>query len=313
MSETDPNSLSLPDLARRVVEHPSTEHLLKAARDEDLADRGDITSRSVIREDATTRTVLTAREPGVISGLAMVTAVLDAFRARARFRAHTADGERCDRGDVLGEIEGSTRDILTVERTVLNLVGQLSGVATATRGYVDLVTGTRAAVCETRKTVPGMRRLQKYAVRCGGGFLHRLGLHDAALFKDNHLAALPEGPLDLTLVPALERVRETRDLRFVMVEVDTLVQFEELLKIESDLLDIVLLDNMCARTLEQAVARRDAVRPRWRLEASGGITRETISAIAASGVDRISVGALTHSVRCLDVGLDTVPATEPVA
>jgi nicotinate-nucleotide pyrophosphorylase (carboxylating) len=311
MAETDPNSLTLADLARRVVEHPSTERLLQAAREEDLGDRGDVTSRSIIREGATTRTVLRSREPGVVAGLAVIPAVLDVFRARARFVARAADGDRCDRGDVLGEFEGSTRDILTVERTVLNLVGQLSGVATATRGYVDLVTGTRAAVCETRKTVPGMRALQKYAVRCGGGQLHRLGLHDAALFKDNHLAALPRGPLDQTLVPALDRVRESGDLRFVMVEVDTLEQFEELLRIDADLLDIVLLDNMPPKTLQQAVARRDQERPRWRLEASGGITRETIAAIAASGVDRISVGALTHSVRCLDVGLDTLVAVEP--
>ena len=150
--------------------------------------------------------------------------------------------------------------------------------------------------------------MQKYAVRCGGGHLHREGLHDAALYKDNHLAALGSGPLDLTLRPALERVRAGTPLRFVMVEVDTLEQLQELLRLEESLVDIVLLDNMPPPMLRQAVAMRDAERPRWLLEASGGITREAIASIAAAGVDRISIGGLTHSVRCLDIGLDALPA-----
>lgn len=308
MNAPDPNDLPLPELARRVLEHPSTARLLEAAREEDLGAGGDVTSASVIDPGLHGRAAVVAREPGVIAGLAFVPAVLEAFGTSVAMHAERADGDRCDRGDRLAVLEGPVVDLLTVERTVLNLLGQLSGVATATHAHAQLLVGTSAVVCETRKTVPGMRRMQKYAVRCGGGHLHREGLHDAALYKDNHLAALGPGPLDRTLRRALERVRAGSPLRFVMVEVDTLEQFDELLRLEESLVDIVLLDNMPPPMLQQAVAMRDERRPRWRLEASGGITREAIAAIAAAGVDRISIGGLTHSVRCLDVGLDALPA-----
>ncbi len=308
MDQADPNALSLPELARRLVDHPATVRLLEAAREEDLGECGDVTSRSVIPAARRMRAAITAREPGVVAGLAVVPEICRVFRSGVTLEPALDDGDRCDAGQRLGVLEGPVRGVLGVERTVLNLLGQLSGVATTTHRHVELCVGTRAVVCETRKTVPGMRRLQKYAVRCGGGHLHRLGLHDAALYKDNHLAALPPGPLDETLVPALRRVRDEGPLRFVMVEVDTMEQLEELLRIDEELLDLVLLDNMPPETLRRAVERRDALRPRWRLEASGGITRETIASIAATGVDRISVGGLTHSVRCLDVGLDALAA-----
>jgi nicotinate-nucleotide pyrophosphorylase (carboxylating) len=201
-------------------------------------------------------------------------------------------------------VSGSLRHMLAIERTLLNIVGRLSGIATLTRQYVESITGTKAVICDTRKTTPGMRNLEKYAVRCGGGTLHRIGLYDAALYKDNHLALIPAAQLAETVAVAAKQARTRNDVRFVEVEVDSLKQFHELLRIEPGVIDIVLLDNMSPSNMREAVKIRDTANPALQLEASGGVNLETVRAIAESGVDRISVGALTHSVTCLDVGLD---------
>lgn len=312
-SPVDADARTLAELARDLLDHPSVAAVLAIARAEDVGDpvRGDVTTESVIDAGHRTRAAITAREAGIAAGLALVPRVIEVFESSVRFDPVRSDGDRIAVGDVLARLEGPTGEILLIERTVLNIVGHASGIASRTAEYVDAIEGTGAVVCETRKTLPGLRRLQKYAVRCGGGHLHRFGLHDAALYKDNHLAALPPGPLDETLGPALARARTGGDLRFVEVEVDTLEQFDELLRLPEDAVDIVLLDNMDPATMREAVTRRDATRPRWQLEASGGITLDTIRTKAESGVDRISVGALTHSVRNLDVGLDAESEISP--
>jgi len=215
-------------------------------------------------------------------------------------------------GETLATLAGPARSLLTAERILLNLVGRLSGIATLTRAYVDAVRGTRARIYDTRKTTPGWRRLEKYAVRCGGGSNHRLGLFDAILIKDNHLALARQSAGTGHLTPR-QAVRQARDFADTMaaahaappviveVEVDALEQLEEVLGEQPDL---VLLDNMSPDQLRSAVALRDRVAASVELEASGGVTLERVGAIAASGVERISVGALTHAAVSLDVALD---------
>lgn len=189
---------------------------------------------------------------------------------------------------------------------MLNLVGRLSGIATLTRLYVDAIAGTTTVICDTRKTTPGMRSLEKYAVRCGGGTLHRLGLHDAVLFKDNHLQHLGPGEFAPTVAAAAKAARDRYDLRFVEVEIDTLEQLHLVLEIERGLIDMVLLDNMSLDQMRDAIICRDRLAPDLLLEASGGIALDHVRAVAEAGVDRISVGALTHSAPSLDVALDLV-------
>jgi nicotinate-nucleotide pyrophosphorylase (carboxylating) len=230
------------------------------------------------------------------------------------------DGRSVEPGDRVARMEGPARGILTAERPVLNLLGRLSGIATLTKRYVEAVVGTRARIYDTRKTTPGWRRLEKYAVRCGGGSNHRTGLFDAVLIKDNHLAlgaGADDSAVGYTPAEAVGRAR-----RFVQqhaagsgggemiieVEVDTLEQLEEVLLAGPD---IVLLDNMSPAVLAETVKRRDARNPRVELEASGGVGLETVRRIAASGVDRISVGALTHSAAWLDIALDWQPRGAP--
>ncbi len=247
---------------------------------------------------------MAAREAGVAAGLAAAEAILDTFDASVKLELHLADGERLKPGARLGTLTGPLAGILAAERTLLNVLGRLSGVATLTKQYVDAVAGTKAVVCETRKTTPGMRSLEKYAVKCGGGTLHRLGLHDAVLFKDNHLAHVPPEKLGEVLACAIRRAKSEHELRFAEVEVDSMEQLRQVLTIDSGLVDMVLLDNMSMEDMTRAVEMRDKDVPGILLEASGGVTIETVRAIAVTGVDRISVGALTHSVRCLDLGLD---------
>jgi nicotinate-nucleotide pyrophosphorylase (carboxylating) len=189
---------------------------------------------------------------------------------------------------------------------MLNYLTLLSGTATAAAQFVDAVRGTKAAICDTRKTIPGLRTLQKYAARCGGATLHRIGLFDAALFKDNHLAGFGGDSLAVRAREAATRARASGSAAFVECEVDTLAQLDELLAIEEGVLDLILLDNMDPGSLAEAVRRRDARAPWITLEASGGVRLDTVRRIAASGVDRISVGAITHSATALDLGLDLV-------
>jgi len=198
--------------------------------------------------------------------------------------------------------------VLTFERTLLNLVSRLCGIATRTATFVATA-GGGALVTDSRKTTPGLRRFEKYAVACGGGYLHRLGLDDAVMYKDNHLAAVPEADLAAALSDAIRRARADRPLRFTCVEVDRLDQLDVVLGLDAGLVDIVLLDNMDPDTLREAVSRRDAAGSRVVLEASGGVTLETIAAIAATGVERIAVGSITHGATWLDIGLD-IPAPD---
>ena len=283
-------------------------HLVRLAVREDLDRFFDLTTVALVPETARGRGRLIVREAGVCAGLPAAQVVVEEMNLDASLRALCSDGAAVSGGCCLAEILGSARDLLTAERLILNLLGRLSGIATLTRQFVDRIAGTRARIYDTRKTTPAWRRLEKYAVRCGGGYNHRTGLFDALLIKDNHLA---QGS-DAGLSPAAAVRKARRFLAaggsgrgdtLVEVEVDTWEQFEEALGSGPD---IILLDNMPPEQLREAVRRRDAAGAAVELEASGGVRLATVRAIAETGVDRISVGALTHSAVTLDVGLDWV-------
>lgn len=288
--------------------------LLRLAVREDLADAGDCTTLALVPEGARGRAAVVARQAGVVAGLPAAAMALAQIDPRAHWRPQAEDGQTVGSGQCLARIEGPVHGILAAERLLLNLLGHLSGIATLARQYVEAVTGTKARIFDTRKTLPGWRRLEKYAVRCGGAWNHRTGLFEAILIKDNHLAWGSEA--DATsggAYRAAEAVRRARQYvathlpepdasRMILeVEVDTLDQLEQVLPEGPD---IVLLDNMLPPQLREAVRRRDRLAPAVELEASGGVSLETVRAIAESGVDRISVGALTHSAASLDLGLD---------
>ena len=294
--------------------------ILRVAVREDLDTPGDWTTRALVAEDAVGEAVEVARQSGVIAGMPGVQMTLEEIDPKLGWSPETEDGRSVRPGDRLGRIHGPAGSLLTAERLVLNLLGRLCGIATLTRRYVEAVAGTAARIYDTRKTTPGWRRLEKYAVRCGGGWNHRVGLFDAVLIKDNHLALGAEPPSNsrggdqrrprYTPAEAVARARRflrehaakpTGSVMIVEVEVDTLAQLDEVLPAGPD---IVLLDNMSPAELHEAVLRRDACNAAVELEASGGVSLQTVGRIAAAGVDRISVGALTHSATCLDVGLD---------
>ena len=300
----DLNALSLSELFLALTADGSLDRLLSAARAEDLADSGDVTTQSIIHDESDVRAAGVARQAGTVAGLAVIPRLLEVFECDVRFEPLADDGHPCSEGQVLWRLLGDLRPILAVERTMLNLIGRLSGIATLTHRYVEAIAGTTAVICDTRKTTPGMRFLEKYAIRCGGGTLHRLGLHDAVLFKDNHLQHLGPGEFAQTVAAAAKAARDRYDLRFVEVEIDTLEQLRLVLEIEPGLIDMVLLDNMSLDQMRDAVISRDKLAPEILLEASGSITLDTVRAVAETGVDRISVGALTHSAACLDIGLD---------
>jgi nicotinate-nucleotide pyrophosphorylase (carboxylating) len=240
--------------------------------------------------------------------------LVDEMHAAIDLQTEAADGDDIASRAVVAELAGSARDMLVCERPLLNLLGRLSGIATLTREYVRRIDGTKARIYDTRKTTPGWRRLEKYAVRCGGGFNHRTGLFDAVLIKDNHLALAAEVALAAgQCFTAADSVRRARDFLeqtaserkggplIVEIEVDRLELLDDVLRAGPD---IVLLDNMTPDVLRQSVARRDALAPAVELEASGGVTLESVRHIAETGVERISVGALTHSAAALDIALD---------
>jgi nicotinate-nucleotide pyrophosphorylase (carboxylating) len=232
--------------------------------------------------------------------------LMELFAPGASLTAVACDGEGVEAGAVLARVRGPAAEVLALERTLLNLVGRLSGVATLTSRFVaEAAAGGRARVFDTRKTTPGLRVLEKYAVRCGGGGCHRLGLYDAVLVKDNHVGRVPIERLTAHAEAAARRARAARPLRFVEVEADRLEQVEALLRAAPGLIDAVLLDNMPASALVEAVRMRDVLNPGVALEASGGVTLETVRGISGTGVDRISAGALTHRAEWLDVGLDS--------
>lgn len=287
-----------------------------AARDEDLGaggKPGDLTSLVTIGARERCVAHLRARQPGVVAGLAAVPELVRVFgpRVRVTITKGVRDGAAFRSGQTLLTLRGPTRQVLGLERTLLNLVSRLSGVATVTAAYraAMLSTGAvKAELFDTRKTTPGLRVLEKYAVRCGGGRCHRIGLFDAVLIKDNHIAAVPLARLTKWVESARGRADRLKSpMQFFEVEVDSLEQLERVLAARREkraAVDIVLLDNMPPPVLKRAVALRDRLAPRVELEASGGVNLRTIAAIARSGVDRISVGALTHSAPIVDLGLD---------
>lgn len=277
--------------------------LIDTARREDLGPAElDATSSLFIDAHEQGEASVVVREAGVVAGLALLPAIVNAYDPAVVLAGTAVDGARIEPGDAVASFAGPLRSILMIERVALNFLGHLSGVATHTSRFADRIAHTQAKVYDTRKTLPGLRGLQKYAVACGGGGTHRMGLYDAVLVKDNHLAHLAPGRWTPAIREMAERARREIDgLKFVMVEVDTLDQLDVVLPAG---VDIVLLDNMPPDVLIQAVRRRNDVAPDTQLEASGGVTIDTVVAIAESGVDRISVGALTHSSVNLDMGLD---------
>lgn len=286
--------------------------IVRLAVREDLDRLFDWTTLALVPSDATAQAAIVARQPGTLAGLRAAELAVAETDVQLKFIAEVADGTAIDHGQAVATIVGPARSLLTVERILLNLIGRLSGIATLTRKYVDAVRDSHARIYDTRKTTPGWRRLEKYAVRCGGGHNHRTGLFDAILIKDNHLALAAQCQGDAHLTPA-DAVKKARDFvasmtagqtgepMLVEVEVDTLEQLAEVLPENPD---IVLLDNMSPDELRQAVSLRNRLAGQVQLEASGGVSLHTVRAIAATGVERISVGALTHSATSLDVGLD---------
>ncbi|WP_036291353.1 carboxylating nicotinate-nucleotide diphosphorylase [Methylosinus sp. PW1] len=269
------------------------EEAVRAALAEDFGRAGDITTQATIPETASARAVIAAREDGVVAGLGVAAAAFRLVDPAVVFTPATQDGARIGEGDVLAHIEGPARAILSAERVALNFLGRLCGIATLTARYAEKIAHTKAKVCDTRKTTPLLRAFEKYAVRCGGGANHRFGLDDAVLIKDNHIAVAGG------VGPALRAAKAfAGHMVKIEIEVDTLAQLEEVL---AEGADIVLLDNMAPDSLRAAVA---LIGGAMRAEASGGVTLETIAAIAETGVDLISVGALTHSAKTLDLGLD---------
>lgn len=260
---------------------------------EDFRKGGDLTTDALIPEDVMGDTVLRARENGVIAGLEASLYAFKVLDNGVEFEFYKKDGDRVEAGDKIVKISGNVRAMLSAERTCLNLLGRMCGIATFTDTLVQVIDGTKAQVADTRKTTPGFRALEKYAVKVGGGMNHRFGLDDAVMIKDNHLA------FSDSLTEAVTKVRSyVGHTVKIEVEVDTLEQLKELLKSP---VDIVLLDNMSPAILKEAV---DMVKGRMITEASGNISIETIRAVAESGVDVISSGALTHSVKNFDIGLD---------
>ena len=344
------------DLLRQLhIDEDRLQRLIALAKEEDLGAAGDITTQAVSGQQSAISdqigAQLVAREDGVICGLAIVPFILDAYDSDLRMeRSEVSDEHRASAGAVLASIRGEQCSILACERVVLNFLQRLSGIATQTRRFVDTVAGTGAKIYDTRKTTPGLRDLEKYAVRCGGGHNHRHGLYDAVLVKDNHLAGVP---LDRLAQRAFEILNEVSSLSdgetqssqgaagfsprdvgcdedpprskrtaqeqghtpertaqekirasFVEFEVDSLEQFEKLLKVVG--INVILLDNFSLDDLRRAVEIRDrqGLRGKLELEASGGITLDTVRPIAETGVERVSVGALTHSATALDISLE---------
>lgn len=278
---------ALPDLA--------IESVVRMALAEDLGRAGDVTAAACIPEGARMKAVFAARNPGVLAGIRCVPLAVLALDPNATISLKLKDGEAFGAGAVLAEVEADARAFLSAERTALNLLGRLCGIATLTRAYVDAVAGTKARIADTRKTTPGLRALEKHAVLCGGGLNHRFGLDDAILIKDNHVAVCGG------VGEAVRRAKAAAGhLMKVEVEVDGLEQLAEALA-ESP--EVIMLDNFTLPMLREAVALTAG---RVVLEASGGVNLETVRGIAETGVDVISVGALTHSASSLDIGLDAI-------
>jgi nicotinate-nucleotide pyrophosphorylase (carboxylating) len=276
-----------------MIDRQDVAEVIRRALDEDLGAEGDVTTLATVPATLLGSADLVPRQDGVIAGLEVAASVFDTVgQGRLRVEYGSVDGARVEAGEVVATVRGPVRDMLTAERTALNLLGHLSGIATLTRRWVDAVAGTDARIRDTRKTLPGLRALEKYAVRMGGGVNHRMSLSDAALVKDNHVAAAGG------VVPAFEAVRAAYPGLELEVEVDTVEQAREVIDAGADL---VLLDNMAPEDMRTVVAYAAG---RTRLEASGGLRLDNAGQVAGTGVDYLAVGALTHSAPVLDIGLD---------
>ncbi len=287
------------------AETAACRRLVQWGLEEDLGPTGDLTSQVTIPAELRGQGVFVARAPGILAGLPVAAEVIAAVDPNLVFQPLVEDGSSVAAGTRLATVAGPMRSLLAAERTALNCLQHLSGIATRTRQFVAAVASLPSQILDTRKTLPGWRHLEKYAVRCGGGHNHRIGLFDGILIKDNHLAALAGSGQAITVAVQAARARVGHSMP-VEVEVDTLTQLDEALACRPD---IVLLDNMGPDVLREAVRRRNAAAPGVLLEASGGVTLATVRAIAESGVERISVGALTHSAPGLDIALDFAPGT----
>lgn len=287
--------------AMTIAERIAATDLINRAFSEDLGEGEDFTTNSFVPKNAHGAIQIVSRTDGILSGVEIARQCFQVFDENVCFEQLVPDGESLNAGSVIANVSGPMRSLLTVERTALNFLTMLSGIATLTGQFIAAVNGTQAKILDTRKTLPGLRQLQKFAVRCGGGTNHRMGLYDAVLIKDNHLAWLAADG-ESRLVKAVEEARQyAPDKTTIEIEVDSIDQFYEVLPSSPD---IVLLDNMTNQQLSTAVTHRNKHRPTVLLEASGGINIETVSAVAQTGVDRISVGALTHSAVALDIGFD---------
>lgn len=314
----DLNTLDPPDLYQHLARTGLPRRLFQLARDEDTqpfdehAAPGDITTAATQTSNTRATARLTLRQHATIAGLAAMPDLLHAYDATdtITITPHTDDAQTLDAGTTLATLTGPVHTLLVVERPILNTISHLSGIATLTKRYNDALDNARphnASLFDTRKNTPGLRALEKYAVRCGGASLHRLNLTDAVLIKDNHIAHTHPDRLADAAATAARAARDDRHLRFVEVEVDTLDQLDALLTLTPGTIDVVLLDNMGTDQLADAAKRRDAHNPALILEASGGVSLDTIPDIARTGVDRIAVGAITHQATSVDIGLD-IPA-----
>jgi nicotinate-nucleotide pyrophosphorylase (carboxylating) len=295
-------------LSERTIRALTTSHLgpfdvlrvLEVALGEDLHGEEDVTSAATISPTATSSADVVIRKDGVFAGVPLLAGALEWFIGdRVQFKLQVEDGQRVERGDVIANIQAPTIELLTIERTMLNLICRTSGTATLTRAWVDAVAGTNAKIRDTRKTTPGMRALEKYAVRCGGGVNHRIGLYDAVLIKDNHVLAA--GGVGKALDLVRERYATSRPDMVLQTEIDRLDQLDEAIEHGAHQ---ILLDNMSPAQMSEAVQRTREKAPHVLLEASGGLTLDTAQAVAATGVDFIAIGALTHSAPILDIALD---------
>jgi len=289
------------------VDRPYLQDLWDRALAEDGVER-DVTSRIALTERATGTAHMRARQPGIFAGRVLCDFLTESYADQLTVDTKLNDGDPLESGTFIASLAAPLPLLLGIERTLLNFLERLCGVATLTRQFVDAVAGTEAHIYDTRKTIPGWRLLDKYAVRCGGGYNHRLGLHDAVLVKDNHLAGIPINKLAAHVSEMIERVASLkRRPDFVEFEVDTLDQFDALLTVTG--IDVILLDNYTPDQMREAVRQRDAagLSGKLALEASGSINLGNVREIAATGVERISIGAITHSACALDVGMDIEP------
>lgn len=293
---------SLQKLSETLFSKKSIADLLNRCLEEDgLLDGGDVTSNSIIKEDMQCAFEIRARKSGVIAGLNFLERGLDSFGS-LNLTTFVNDGDSVS-AQTIASLHGNCREILAAERTLLNLLSYASGIATKTKQFVDAIKDTNCRICDTRKTTPSLRMIDKYSVACGGGTLHRLGLHDAALYKDNHFVASSNLRQSLQTAIARAHAIAKQPLKFVEIEVDSIAQLREVIDLP---VDIILLDNMSIDQICESILIRHASGRNPVLEASGGITLNNVRSVAETGVDRIAVGSLTHQSQWLDIGLDII-------